>query len=359
MKIAFNIDYDPTKPTGIGRYGIELIKAWNKIGQESELWKPRNTKKQPMNFPDFSLKTRYYPFPRRITNYFWPAVTCLTNNINWVHTTNGMILHPSYLIKQVAMVHDLVPLRFGGMKAKSDTEPWKIRLKMVAKHADCITVNSTSTKNDLLNFFPETEGRVFVTPLGIDHFQTHLNPLKKPNKKHILTVGTVEPRKNIDGLIKAYASLNQKNKHLPKLVIAGMNGFKADEYQQLAADLKIANKIEFTGFISDEKLSLLYSEAYCLVHPAHHEGFGFTVPEAFTWGLPVVASNVGGIGEFFKKAAWMVDPSDVESISFGIEQALKKGVTSEQKLERELLRKTLTWRSCAIKTLNAIEKKES
>ncbi len=355
MKIAFNIDYDHTKPTGIGRYGIELINSWNKIGHESELWLPRDTKNKPMVFQNFHTKSRYYPFPRKITSYFWPALTCQNNNIEWIHSSNGMILKPSYFLKQIAMVHDLVAFRFGDMKPKSDTEPWRIRLANVAKYADCITVNSTSTKNDLLNFFPEAEGKIFVTPLGIDHFQICPQNLEKTNKKHILTVGTIEPRKNIDGLIRAYSIINQEQKNLPVLVIAGMDGFKADECKQLATDLKLGDKVEFTGFISDEKLASLYSEAYCLVHPAHHEGFGFTVPEAFAWRLPVVASNVGGLSEFFSKAAWMVDPSNIESIASGIKHALEIGVTSEQKLARQILMKTLTWNSCAIKTLNAMQ----
>ncbi len=355
MKIAFNIDYDHTKPTGIGRYGIELIKSWNKIGQESELWLPRDTKSKPMVFKNFQPKSRYYPFPRKITNYFWPALTSRGNNVKWIHSSNGMMLRPSYFLKQIAMVHDLVAFRYGDMKTKSDTEPWRIRLANVAKYADCITTNSTATKNDFLNFFPEAEGKVFVTPLGIDHFQTRIHGIKKTDKKHILTVGTVEPRKNINGLIKAYSILNQEQKNLPRLVVAGMDGYKADECKQLATDLKLGDKVEFTGFISDTKLASLYAEAYCLVHPAHHEGFGFTVPEAFTWGLPVVASNVGGLGEFFSKAAWMVDPSDIESIVSGIKHALETGVTPEQKQARQILTRTLTWNSCAIKTLNAMQ----
>jgi len=104
---------------------------------------------------------------------------------------------------------------------------------------------------------------------------------------------------------------------------------------------------------SDSELSDLYSRAYCLVHPAHHEGFGFTVPGAFTWGLPVVASNTGGLGEFFAETAWMVDPADIESIANGILLALESGVTAEQETKRKELSEILTWNNCAKKTLNA------
>ena len=352
MKMAFNIDYDHTRSTGIGRYGIELVTAWNKIGHESELWMGRNTKKNLMLVSGLNLKIRYFPFPRRVTNYFWPSLKACINNTRWVHSSNGMLLPPGPGFKQVAMVHDLVAYNYGDMKAKEDTEPWRIRLKMIAKNADCIVVNSLSTRSDLLNVFPGVENKVFLTPLGIDHFSLHKQ--QSPKKKHILSVGTVEPRKNIDGLLKGYALLFNQRKDIPPLVIAGMDGFRAEEFKNLPVKLGIAEKVRFTGFVTDSELSQLYAEAYCLVHTAHHEGFGFTVAEAFTWELPVVASNTGGLGEYFSEAAWMVNPADLESIASGIVQALDSGISPQQVLARQSLVRELTWKNCAEKTLNAI-----
>jgi glycosyltransferase involved in cell wall biosynthesis len=198
--------------------------------------------------------------------------------------------------------------------------------------------------------------KVFVTPLGIDHFAAEQNT--KKSGKYILNVGTVEPRKNIDGLLKAYSALSA-GRDIPPLVIAGMDGFRAREYRDLALQLKISQKVRFTGYIPDEELINLYSEAICLVHPAHHEGFGFTVPEAFTWGLPVVASDTGGMGEFFSETAWMVDPESTESIAHGIELALDSGVTERQQLMRQELSRSLTWQNCAKKTREALEAVEN
>jgi glycosyltransferase involved in cell wall biosynthesis len=138
-----------------------------------------------------------------------------------------------------------------------------------------------------------------------------------------------------------------------------MDGFRAREYRDLALQLKISQKVRFTGYIPDEELINLYSEAICLVHPAHHEGFGFTVPEAFTWGLPVVASDTGGMGEFFSETAWMVDPESTESIAHGIELALDSGVTERQQLMRQELSRSLTWQNCAKKTREALEAVEN
>lgn len=352
MKIAFNIDYNHLTFTGIGRYGLELISAWIKTGEDCELWMWRNTKKTPPEIEGIQGKIKYYPFPKKITDHFLPAIRARKSEIQWIHSANGILLPSCAHLKQVCMVHDLGPYLYGHMKADKDTRPWKIRLRSIAKKADCITVNSNSTMQDLLSVFPFAEGKVFLTPLGIDHFSSNHSPSDR--KSHILAVGTVEPRKNIDGLLRAYSSLLQK-RDLPPLVIAGMDGFRADEYKKLPFELGIENRVKFTGYITDNGLADLYARAYCLVHPAHHEGFGFTVPEAFTWKLPVVASNTGGLGEFFSEAAWMIDPSDPESIARGIELALDSGVTAEQERKRQELSRELTWENCARKTLEAMK----
>ncbi len=352
MKTAFNLDYDHTKKTGIGRYGIELMSAWIELGSDCELWMRRKTKSTaPLeDFPERTIK--HFPFPKRITDYFWPSARALSSGITWVHSANGALLPPSRIFKQVAMIHDLGPFLYGHMKAKDDTDAWKIQIRSIAEKADCITVNSNSTMNDLLSVFPFTRDKVFLTPLGIDHFSESHETSRK--QEHILTVGTVEPRKNIDGLLKAYSILLQ-DKEIPPLVIAGMDGFRAGEYKKLTHELGLQNKVTFTGYITDRELADLYATACCLVHPAHHEGFGFTVPEAFTWGLPVVASNTGGLGEFFSETAWMINPSEPESIANGIKLALESGVTAEQEIQRAKLKKRLTWQNCAEQTLLAMK----
>jgi glycosyltransferase involved in cell wall biosynthesis len=356
MKIAFNIDYCSGLNTGIGRYGSELINSWAQMGMSFEIWMPRYIKKHPPLVHGIENKIVYYPWPRRLTDYIWPARHSSSSGIQWIHSANCDLLPVSRTFRQVCMIHDMGPFLYGHMKAKKDTDLWVGRIKRVVRDADCIVTNSNSTKDDLLSFFPQVRERVFVTPLGIDHFA--LKKGKKGTGKHILNVGTVEPRKNIDGLLRAFSALNAR-KEIPPLVIAGMDGFKAGEYRDLAVQLKINHKVLFTGYISDKELIKLYSEAICLVHPAHHEGFGFTIPEAFTWGLPVVASDTGGIGEFFPETAWMVNPESTESIAHGIELALDSGVTQKQRLKRLELSRSLTWRNCAEKTLKALENTNS
>lgn len=354
MKTAFNVDYCSQMNTGIGRYGTELLNSWIDLGIPCEVWIPKYLQGTTHFSREKEAITAYYPWPRRITDYIWPSARSTRSGIQWVHSSNCRPLPKSRNFRQVCMIHDMGPFLYGHMKEKKDSNLWVKRIKRVVREVDCITVNSLSTMNDLLNIFPEARDKVFPTPLGIDHFKSHVKE-KKDGGKHILNVGTIDPRKNVDGLLKAYSILNRIGNSVPPLVIAGMDGFRAGEYKSLAFDLKIDHKVIFTGYISDHELLNLYSNAICLVHPAHHEGFGFTVPEAFAWQLPVVAANTGGLGEFFSETAWMVDPKDPESIAHGISMALEAGVTMEQQAKRTEISKTLTWQNCAKQTLAAMK----
>lgn len=353
MKLAFNIDYVYPMNTGIGRYGVELMKACIDLGVPTEVWMTRYMRDFDPISESVTRRTVYYPWPRRFTDYLWPSIRSRKEGIDWVHSANCDLLPAAASFRQICMVHDMGPYLYGHMKTKEDTSIWLRRIRRVVDRADCIAVNSNSTRHDLLDIFPESAEKVFVTPLGIDHFRSPSG--SRSSGKHILNVGTVEPRKNVDGLLRAYAVLSAK-RSTPPLVIAGKDGFRADEYKGLAVSLGIADMVHFTGYISDERLRKLYEEAVCLVHPAHHEGFGFTVPEAFAWGLPVAASCNGGIEEFFSGCIWPINPEDDESIACAMERAIESGVTREQTEARKTASRELTWKNCALKTLKAMER---
>ena len=352
FRLAFHVDYDYQISTGIGRYGLELMRAWMRLGYDLEVWKWRYAKKLPPLEEGLESRSHYFPYPQRLSKYVWPRVAAKLRGVDWVHSANCDLLPVNPVFRQICMVHDLGPVKLGHMKPDWETRMWRKRLDLVARRADCIAVNSRCTMNELLEAYPETEGRVFLTPLGIDHFT--MKGKSTESGSHLLAVGTVEPRKNVDGLLRAMAVLRDRGE-TPPLVIAGKDGYRAQEYHRLCTELALDDQVTFNGYVSDRELAELYANALCLVHVAHHEGFGIPVPEAFTWGLPVVASNVGGIGEFFSEAAWMVDPGDTESVAAGIEQALQQGVTDVQKQTRERLRSELTWKECALRTAEALE----
>jgi glycosyltransferase involved in cell wall biosynthesis len=134
-----------------------------------------------------------------------------------------------------------------------------------------------------------------------------------------LFVGSVEPRKNVAGLLAAYAALLGRHPAAPTLVIAGK--LPPEGLGTLPPGVP-ADRVRPLGYVSDDQRRQLYRDASLLVLPSFDEGFGMPVLEAMTIGLPVVASNRGAIPEVAGGAAILVEPDDVEGIGAAIERVL-------------------------------------
>ena len=356
MKLAIHFDFDLSMPTGVGRYGIELTRALASMGTVPEVWLDR---RQEASWKALGLDSpvRLYGSPRKLMLDALPRLWSRASGIDVAHFPGDSILPVGHGVRRAALIHDLGPFRFPGMKAPEDTAVWQARITDVAGRADCILANSQSTLDDLLETFPAVRPKAWLTPLGVDHFlREGTMDRRAPADGHILAVGIVEPRKNLGRLFEAYAILAARDRHVPPLVIAGHDGYRSDEIRAVPAALGIERMVRFTGYVPGSTLADLYAGASCLVHPALYEGFGFTLPEASSWGLPVAASGRASIVELFSKAAYMFDPEEPESIADGITLCLRQGVTPGQLEERRKLSGTLTWRRCAALTLEAFER---
>lgn len=204
-------------------------------------------------------------------------------------------------IKRVTVIHDLTPLIL------SQFHPWhssflqKIMLKRILNRADLILANSENTKNDIQQFYPNTEHKIKRIYLGRDEgFQPTENDsalrkygIKKP---YILFVGTIEPRKNLLELLEAYSFVRKKG--LPhQLVLAGKDGWQNDAFKRALANHEFNSDIILTGYTQREELPQLYSHADVFVYPSLYEGFGFPVVEAMSCGTPAVVSNSSSLPE--------------------------------------------------------------
>jgi glycosyltransferase involved in cell wall biosynthesis len=173
--------------------------------------------------------------------------------------------------------------------------------------------------------------------------------------RFILYFGTLEPRKNIVGLIRAFELLKEKNKDFDDfyLVVAGGRGWLDKNIFKKAKQSKFADQIIFTGFVAPEDKVYFYNLAKLFVYPSFFEGFGFPPLEAMACGVPVVTSNTSSLPEVVGDAALMVDPYDIEELSWAMEQ-----VVSDNELNRELARRGLerakmfSWDKCARETLD-------
>ncbi|MCK4160461.1 glycosyltransferase family 4 protein, partial [Klebsiella pneumoniae] len=143
-------------------------------------------------------------------------------------------------------------------------------------------------------------------------------------KNYVLTVGSVEPRKNIQRLISAFLEANKELDPSLKLVIVGKRGndniFNNSNQEQLK---NVQDSVIFTGHIDDDELAQIYRNAKGFCYPSIYEGFGLPPLEALAYGIPVLTSNTTSMKELFTNKAILVDPFSIESIKGGIINLLK------------------------------------
>jgi glycosyltransferase involved in cell wall biosynthesis len=168
----------------------------------------------------------------------------------------------------------------------------------------------------------------------------------------ILFVSTIEPRKNVGGLLRAYRRLRDDYKLTAGLVLAGAVGWLADQVFEDVEQLGLKEYVTFLGRVENGNLVYLYNVARCLAHPAHYEGFGLTPLEAMACGTPVVASNVSSVPEVVGDAALLVDPNSDEALAVALQRLLTNETLAASLREKGLARaRTFSWERAAEHTL--------
>lgn len=229
--------------------------------------------------------------------------------------------------KKATIVHDLVYKRYPETVDKKILNTQKIRLPRIVKESNIVITDSKSTKKDLMEYFHLPEKKIEVIYPGVDspkipimHIQKTLAKYKL-NHPFILTVGKIEPRKNLKRLVEAFEAANPHNL---ELVIVGTSGWEK-------LNLKKNHNIRYLGYVEDEELFSLYRSCYFFIFPSLWEGFGYPVIEAMTQNAPVASSNTSSLGEVGKGAALFFDPSSIESIKEAINE-----MVSNDKLRHDL-----------------------
>ncbi len=238
---------------------------------------------------------------------------------------------------------------------------------LILKNTDQIITISDHSKNDIARIFLIPKDRITITYLGVDEKFKVIEDkksldriIKKYNlpKKFILFVGTIEPRKNLPVLVKAFNKI--KNSRNLKLVIAGEKGWKYEDLFKTIDKLKLENKIIFTGFVDEDDLPLLYNLAEVFVYPSSYEGFGLPVLEAMGSGCPVITSKVSSLPEICGGAAILVNLNNKEELVDSI-----KNVIINKQFRSNLRKKSLeqakrfSWKNCARETLRIYHTYES
>lgn len=221
----------------------------------------------------------------------------------------------------VVTVHDLSFLRMPeSFDLKRRFWHWSVKSKKTLLRANTIIAVSEYTKQDLVQTLGLKSEKIKVVHQGVDHSRFHpdlataklravRNRYGLPGE-YILFLGTLEPRKNVEGLLRAWEAMDTD---IP-LVVAGKPGWKYSNIFRLAAKSRKKHRIQFLGFVEEEDKPYLMKLARTLAFPSFYEGFGLPVLEAMAVGTPVVTSSVTSLPEVVGDAGLLVNPFNLDEL---------------------------------------------
>lgn len=293
-----------------------------------------------VNYPQ-ALAQHLAGVPNFRTCHLWPPsqwiqrpvslpLHLLRHPVDVLHVPS--IVPPLCPAPTVVTIHDLLfeshpehytPLELMRMRAFMRLSAWRA--------ARIITVSHFS-KHEIVARYGIPADKVIVTPGGVDldvftpvADQEHLRAIRTrygTSDRFILYVGTIQPRKNLVRLVKAFGMLKAGEEVPHKLVMAGKPGWMYDDVYATVHELGLQEEVIFTGYVPDADLPALYSAAELFVYPSLCEGLGRPVLEAMACGTPALASNTSAFPEVLGDAAVLVDPTKVEEIARGMRELL-------------------------------------
>lgn len=277
--------------------------------------------------------------------------------------------------KHIMIVHDIVPKLFPEYLNNSRKKIyWKLTEETVKK-TDCIVAVSHRTEKDLIQHLGVDAKKITVAHIDVaDIFKKSVSPenstkiMEKYNLApgYIYFGGGLEKRKNAENLLKAYKILSEKNKkinyvnHLPDLVITGKLMPRLapliTDVEKIARDLNIAPKVKILGFVPQEDLPALYSNALFFIYPSLYEGFGLPVLESMNVGTPVITSKKSSLPEIGQDAAIYCDPENIEDMAMTMKSMLINPQLRKKLRERGRERaQCFSWAKFSEKTINIID----
>jgi alpha-1,3-rhamnosyl/mannosyltransferase len=287
------------------------------------------------------------------------------------HSTNYMIPLPAFprhrrgRIKAVTTLHDVIPLLFPGHAPRSRKArlfPLYVRLMHdVARRSHAIVTDSNASARDIaacLHLGAEDRARLHTVYCGVE---PRFRPGPRPDAgaagpRRVLYVGRCDPYKNLETLLRAFAGVAAELREPVELLVAGPPDPRYPEAPALARSLGIADRVRWTGYLSDDELVATYRRADLLAHPSRYEGFGLQIVEAMACGTPVVCSRAASLPEVAGDAAILLDPDDVDGFRRAILDVLRNPGTAARLSEKGLRQAArFTWEATARRMLAIYE----
>jgi glycosyltransferase involved in cell wall biosynthesis len=285
----------------------------------------------------------------------------------------SLVYHePNFIMKPfagacVTTLHDLTCIRFPQFQPTKRVIWFQRGLERTLTQAHHIISVSEFSKQEAVHYLGIKPEKITVVPNGIS---TEFHPREPPemelilaryklsNKRYILSVSTLEPRKNLLNLLKGYLNLPASLRKAYPLVFVGAIGWKIDDFMRKIR--ATSEEVRLLGYLPQEHLPFLFAGAKAFGYISFYEGFGLPVLEALASGLPVLTSTNSAMAEFTGKQTVLVDPLDVDAISQGLrEVTLNESLASEASAMVNHYHQDFSWERCIAKTVAVLKRMES
>lgn len=370
--------------TGIGHYTANLCRALSRISPSLQLqlfygmsWSNELPEDLNQNNTKMARRAIFFMVERGV-RLFGPWLAILRKQIftraerlifdhglakyqpQVVHATSGFI-HQSH-VPTVITVHDISCFRHPETHPYARVHWQQKTLPASIEHAQRILTVSDFTRRELIEYFGTNPNKIVVTHNGVDA-TFHPRPRTDVDAairkfgltagSYVLSVGTLEPRKNLETLVAAHQRLPKALATRYPLVVVGMRGWKESSLVRLLRPLVAQGRVRVLGYVSQELLPFLFSGARAFAYPSIYEGFGLPPLEAMASGVPVAVSNASSLPEVVGDAGLLVTPHDVETWTQTLQRILLDEDFRSTATVRGLARAgTFSWEQCAKLTLD-------
>ncbi|HSE32721.1 MAG TPA: glycosyltransferase family 1 protein [Pyrinomonadaceae bacterium] len=351
-----------TPKTGIGHYTFELAHTLAAIAPEDEF---EIIAPVPLNIPSPSMPPNLRTVLGRtgaLRRRWWTIGLPLhvhENRLPLFHGTNYMVPLWQRCLT-IVTIHDLSLLLHSDTHREDLVRRAKRRLPTMTRIASHVLTDSEAVKKEICEHLSVNSDKITAVPLAARRAFTPVPQDETFATRQrlgveddfILFVGTVEPRKNLITLVRAFDELMRSTDLRPQLVVAGQKGWLTDDLYAHVEQSEIKNRILFTGYVSDDDLASLYSSCTVSVYPSLYEGFGLPPLEAMACGAPVITSRIPVIMETASGAARLVEPTNLQELTAALVELLTDQKAREHYSSVGQQRAAeFTWERTAQKTL--------
>lgn len=383
MKLIVNVSPLKHPMTGVGRYVMNLLQAINRHPQVEDLvgitltgFIQRDAMEsliQQLNSPLSNrpgIKGRIlalagqFRLARQLQHYWLLAYVYLNrhryqDHIYW--ETSGKLLPLNGPV--VSTIFDLSHLAFPQFHPTFRVRELTHRIPDYLNRSNLILTISQFTKREIhQHFTPSAPVHIVYPAVSMEYFHQSKADIDRVRKQlnlpdgFVLAVSTLEPRKNLAGLIKAYSTLSADLQQRFPLILAGASGWLSAELDNIIRGMQHRGVLRHLGYVSQKDLPAVVAAASLNVYVSFYEGYGMPIAESMASGTPMLCSNSSSMPEVANNACFLTDPHDPEAVALQLEQLLQNSELRRSKVQlARQLASSYTWDNSAQQWLKALQ----